>query len=244
MKHNFNYFRHIFSLVVLVHLSLFTTAKQDSASHRPTYRNSITLSLANFSIIGLTDFDPNSIIPPTTVPYIANQFGITATHEVFPRIAVSIAYNAWNANSWLNRHDDYVDEDHDHTFDHRYQPGQRNNEEPGALRFRYAYKMIDVAAVYTYDRFKRHHFSVGAGLSYTWGTNFYVYSKQFNVHNNFEEYIMRTKKEGYAGLLIPVSYDFLFFKERMRMGIQANARKYFGLYSFQIDYGLHVGLNF
>jgi hypothetical protein len=219
----------------------FSHAKGDSVRTKKEYRNTVRLSMANFSILGITKFNLN-MGPPPYWDYIANQFGLNYEHKIDNCISVAIGYSEWNINS--SRSDSHPTAYTSFLYSRRYIKGSRNIDDIGALRHRYGYKMIDAAASYRYDKFRRHKFTGGAGISYTWGTNYYLTHRFFSAYENDYVYYTRKESEGYAGAIIPVRYDFLFLRNRFATGVQGTARKYFGLQSWQIDYGIHLGVNF
>lgn len=236
--------RTLLVLFFAISISLPGLAKTDSSAHnkKREYKNSVMLSIANFSIAGITPFDKNFIFPPYLADYIANQYGIQIEHKLRKPFSVSIGYNAWNL--YTSRTDHEPDPYTSFLYDRRYVKGSRNIDEIGALRHRYGYKMLDAAVTYRYDKFYRHKFSVGMGLSYTRGTNYYLTQRFFSTTENSYVYYTQKTSKSYAGMVLPLRYDLLFFKNRLAVGAQANARKYFGLQSLQIDYGVHVSVNF
>lgn len=232
------------ALLFVLSTCLQSLAKTDSlaASNKREYRNSVILSIANFSIAGITPFDKNFIFPPYVADYIANQYGIQIEHELTGPFRVSMGYHAWNL--FASRTDHEPDPYTSYLYDRRYVKGSRNINETGALRHRHGYKMLDAAVSYRYDKFARHKFSAGMGLSYTWGTNYYLTQRFFSTTENSYVYYTSKTSGNYAGMVLPLRYDLLFFKSILAVGAQVNARKYFGLQSWQIDYGVHLSVNF
>lgn len=217
----------------------FSHAKGDSVRTKKEYRNTVMLSIANFSIVGITPFDRLIF-----TSYISNQIGVNVEHKLSKVCRISLGYNEWNLHPFFEK---IIYDPAPYTsFLHfrQYIKGSRNIDDIGALRHRHGYKMIDAAANYRYDRFRRHKFTGGLGISYTWGTSYYLTHRFFSAYeNNYVDYT-RKEREGYAGAIIPVRYDFLFLRNRLAIGVQGTARKYFGLQSWQIDYGVHLSVNF
>lgn len=232
----------IFLLVLLVGFTHTTHAKRDSVKTGEQYRNTVTLSMANFSIVGITPFDERFVLG-----WIANQFGINVAHRLDNNLALNIGYHAWNISPVFYKGGAYNDPEpfNTHTYDNRYTYGERNHDDVGSLRFRYGYKMVDATIMYRYDKILRHKFAVGAGLSCAWGSNLYVrYKLYYGSQPNDFLFVMNRERKGYAGILLPVRYDYLFSSGKFGIGLQSNARKYFGLQSLQIDYGFHFSVNF
>lgn len=230
-------YKYLASLLLSA-IAFSSFAGTDSISVRKDHKTSVTLSIANFSIAGLTYFDYYMF-----TDYIANQFGVNVEHKVNERLRINIGFNTWNTNAYLNRRADWSDPEEIHLYDYRFPRGQKNIDDVGALRFRYGYKMIDIAVSRRWEHFRKHKFTGGLGLSFTWGTNYYLDHIYFD--NNINDYIyrMHTEVHGYGGVIVPLRYDYLFAKNRMSIGLQTTARKYLGLYSVQVDYGMHVSIN-
>lgn len=215
-------------------------AKADSVdSKKREYRNTVMLSIANFSIVGFTPFDRTVI-----TSYIANQLGVNLEHRVNNSFGYSLGYHEWNLNPFFDKIEYHPEPFTSYLYYRQYIKGSRNIDDIGSLRHRYGYKMIDATANCRYDKFRRHKFSTGAGVSYTWGTNYYLTHRYYSVIVNDFMYYVRKESEGYAGAIIPLRYDLLFLRNRFATGVQGTARKYFGLQSWQIDYGIHLSVNF
>ncbi len=102
---------------------------------------------------------------------------------------------------------------------------------------RHQYKMIDLLLAYRLNVLKRHKISFGIGPSYTWGKNI----------NDDYSLVMPAGKDynaSYWGVAPAISYDYVFLRNRLSIGMDLRVRKYFGWPSEQIDYGLHLGVNF
>lgn len=229
-------------------ISLGYAANSDSVCSRKWLDSSqytVSLSAANFTIAGLTKFYPD--LGPFS-DNIANQFGLSVERRMRKRLYAGVAFAAWNTMRYLDRnytaawnYQDPVSDDHYGDF--RYPVAQPHYDEIGAWRFRHAYKMIDLNALYAYDHFKRHRFTGGLGLSFTWGTNIYLDRILYNPVNNIDLYYFHRETHGYAGVILPFRYDLLFLRGKLATGLQGNVRKYFGIYSVQIDYGVHLNIN-
>lgn len=205
-----------------------------------SHTGTIGVSISNFSIAGITPFDHLMF-----TGYIANQLGAYAEYALYngPRpIKIYFGYNEWNLNPFFDK---ILYEPAPYTsyrFVRQYVQASRNFNEPGALRFRKGYRMADAAATTEY-RIGHHCFTGGLGASLTWGKSYYLEQRYFNTSWNSFMYVMREEQETYVGIFLPVRYDLLFIRDRFAVGVQGSARKYFGLQSLQIDYGVHLAVN-
>lgn len=116
----------------------------------------------------------------------------------------------------------------------------------GTLDIRMAYKMIDFNAFYRYAIVSNNHFiKAGVGASYCWGTNIRVEQRMYPIiigyHGTYRVY---SEKAHYWGLVSQLSYDYVFLKNIVNVGIDLRGRYYFGIPRGQYDYGFHVGINF
>lgn len=115
----------------------------------------------------------------------------------------------------------------------------------GALRAQVGHKMIDLLPAYRLVLSRHDILKAGVGASYCWGLNAYV--NWFSRNPNFPyDYQMTTelRKVSYWGAVTRLSYDHLFFKGVLAIGVGIGARYYPGKPAVQYDYGLHIGFNF
>ena len=102
--------------------------------------------------------------------------------------------------------------------------------------------MFDAFFKYRLKISKKSEVKAGLGLSYTSGINTYYDSLVVTYFERWE--YTHQKKEGYLGVVPSLSYDYAIIRNRFSVGADLRYRKYFGLYSAQIDYGVHLGCNF
>ncbi len=146
----------------------------------------------------------------------------------------------------------------------------------GKLLERYKYHYFDIGVGYQFLHFKKHSLSINGALSLAYGTNLYytfgVWSGGFPEHQIPPEltyFELDRIKEAYFGGALNLKYDYLFWKDRLNIGMNFGARKYLSKknahleikdpnlqhidpnipggrhdFSFQINYGIHVGFNF
>jgi len=243
MKTTIRYTLFLWFALVLCSQTVSANAETLKLGRMPeiiSHTATVGLSISNFSIAGITPFDHLMF-----TGYIANQLGGYAEYALNngPRpLKVYMGYNEWNLHPFFDK---ILYEPAPYTsyrFVRQYVQSSRNFNEPGALRYRKGYRMIDAAANTEY-RTGNHCFTGGVGASLTWGTSYYLEQRYFNTSWNSFMYVMREEKETYFGIFLPVRYDLKFIRDRLSAGIQCSARKYFGLQSVQIDYGVHLAVN-
>ena len=119
-----------------------------------------------------------------------------------------------------------------------------NNTHP--LLFRISYKMWDGYVFYKTDLYKGKHFlNIGAGVSYCWGKNVYLKWYSPPLPGYFDSQVLYTDKfESYWGICPQVSYDYLFLKNRINVGVDIKSRYYFNWPVLQFYTTIHAGVNF
>lgn len=113
------------------------------------------------------------------------------------------------------------------------------------LTSRRGWKFADLEAEY-YKSFKRHKFSIGAGLSYSQTNNSYLERQsikgpdgQYRRENTYFR-----KTESYWGAVFGLHYDYRFWNNRISAGADFKIRVYNNVPHPYDVYGLHVGYNF
>ena len=240
--------RSLFLTSFLLTQAYLLSAHGDTTKTTQNYRNTITFTMSDFGIVGLAKAHLNNrYADPILVLYnLTNQFGIQVERSYQDKFVLGLSYNAWNTNPLLNKYQRMGSSQIEvHDFDRRYPYGEKDYNRIGAQRFRHGYKMIDAVASYRYRFLPRHIVTGGVGASFTFGTNLYVTGKYY-YGSRPEDFLWRTNRvaESYMGFTVPLRYDFLMLHNRVAIGVQGNARKYFGLYSWLIDGGVHVSYNF
>jgi hypothetical protein len=220
IKHVFFSSRLYVSLLILITFP---------ASAQTNYPNSLQFGADNFFYPQLRKFSFG------INENVADQFSLSYERSVCKSFCVSLGFSEWN--SFL--------------FKKEYPVGPivKGNEHgsfaPGTLEWRYKYKMVDAIAMYKHAVTKRHTLSVGPGISYAWGTNVYVDTVFYNTGPPYDALVVSSVKiKHYFGLDATVQYDYSLFKSRVNVGVDFKGRKYFGLNSMQVEYGVHTGVNF
>lgn len=137
----------------------------------------------------------------------------------------------------------------------------------GELLTRYKYHYADLGIGYQVFKFKNHILTINGALSIAHGTN--TYQLHFERTDYAPIISIDNQKETYFGGLIGLKYDYLFWKDRFNIGLNFSARKYLNKnnahleiqdphiqhidpnipggrhsFPFQINYGIHLGVNF
>ena len=224
------------------------SANSDTTKTPKNYRNTITFTMSDFGIVGLANEHMRKRYENVfdALYQLTNQFGIQAERTYQDKFIVGLSYNAWNTIPFMNTNPkNGLPTVEIYDFDRRYPFGEKDYNRIGAQRFRHGYKMIDAVASYRYRFLPRHFVTGGVGASFTFGTNLYVTGKYY-YGGRPEDFLWRTNRvaKSYMGFTVPLRYDFLLLHNRVAIGVQGNARKYFGLYSWLIDGGVHVSYNF
>lgn len=218
------------SMIILLFLLFINFPSSSSAQN--TFNNSLDLSLCNFGY-------------PHLMPL---QFGLEERiADEFAAYYKRKIYKHWNATVGFAEWNTFFDKK-----DILNTPSVLGSIQPtdlkvGYLQWRTKYKMIDLFISHEYTLSKRHVFSAGAGPSYCWGQNTYIdtfYISPFPPPDDDVEIISKTKTANYWGAIGVLSYDYLCIYNRMRIGADIRCRKYFGLNYEEIDYGIHLGVNF
>lgn len=110
-------------------------------------------------------------------------------------------------------------------------------------------RFIDLGGSYIYDIHKRQRLSVSLGFSYAVGRNDYttliIWAPGPPVGmGDLSRYEYDTRWKGYLGGVIAVGYDYLLWKNRINVGVDASLRKYEGDFPLFTNYGFHAGFNF
>lgn len=200
------------------------------------------LIFSTFSVSGQKQYD-NTFKLHTSAFYIAdrmtaynplNQLGVSYERRAYQRFFVSIGYHQWQR--WQNNK--YV--------------GQYEVEEPywayikpvkGTFLARRAYKMADMSILYRHGLPKKHTISGGLGVSYCWGENEYV-DRLFENQPLDQVVYTSFKKVGYWGIVPQLTYDYALLNNHLTVGADIRNRFYVHRTPVQLDYGVHVGVNF
>ncbi len=216
-----NYFR-----VTILSAFLFMITMSYSIAQN-TKTNSLEFVGNNFFIPRILGFQLN------INPNIANQFGVNYTRRISNNVRVLAGYSLWNNFIFnkLNVNGPVV-------------KGSTGEWRKGSLEYRSKYKFVDVACVF-HKEYKKSDFALGAGVSYAVGTNTYIDTIVCNPDPPYDGIIYsHYVREGCWGVVPFFSYDYMVIKKCLSLGGDLKIRKYFNLYSSQIDYGIHVKIHF
>ena len=215
-------------LFMLAMSFLRTTYAQSTSS------NTVIVSDAHF-------YFPKEWQPQFIMPFLALYYGdessVGLEHKVGSNVSIGFTYTTWITNSYLLQ-----------GFYPAGGPeisGGPDYFKSGGLEERRKYKMIDLYLSYRYNRWQRNKLSAGLGLSYSQGINTYTDSVFYASGTNVPFGVTsHSQKAHYFGVISSISYDYMLFHNRVNIGADLKGRKYFKLYSSELDYCLHVGLNF
>src|SRR5690554_3872073 len=225
------------------------------------------LLFANFSIlhaqknnieIGITNYKFSNVLNQPEFPF-NNGYNIKYTRNISNHLNSYINYIFTPTNSSIFISTEQI---------------MFSTESVGKLIGRKAYHYFDLGASYNLFKYKKHTFSTYAGLSIAYGKNEYLsYIEMSKSKSNYEIWIGRRENqevmEAYFGGVIGLKYDYLFWKDRLNIGVNFGARKYLNKnnahleiqdpnlqhidpnipggrhdFPFQINYGIHLGFNF
>ncbi len=138
----------------------------------------------------------------------------------------------------------------------RANPMSENDD--GKLDSREKYHFFDLGVGYQFFNLKNHSISINGALSIAYGTNVYQLYMEAT-----------TRKETYFGGTVNLKYDYVFWKDRLNVGINLGGRKYLSKnnahlemlspnlqhidpnipggrhdFPFHLNYGIHVGFSF
>jgi len=213
----------LFALFCLI--SFNVKGKTDSTQQKLDKNNSIIISVSNFSFPKILRFRLG------ISRNLFDQCGIYYERRIYKQFKATIGYSEWNTLI--------------HEGARPFVPGYIGLMTIGSFQYRQHYKMADIFLSYKYRKCIRHSIDVGIGASYYWGLNTYIDTIFYNPDPPYDaiEY-SKSRKENYWGIVPFVKYDYLLWKNRIGLGADIRLRKYFGLNSAQIDYGIHLSLNF
>jgi hypothetical protein len=122
-------------------------------------------------------------------------------------------------------------------------PGTGEKNDGGGVLTTYSgYRFFDLSGTYTRELNKWHRFTFRQGLSYTTGQNEYIYPTDVFVPTHTLRSELETGK--HFGGVTDISYDYLFWKQRINIGINIGVRYYVGLPWINYTGGMHLGFNF
>jgi hypothetical protein len=214
-------------LVIVLSVSFPALAKNDSVTNHKNY-NTISVIANNYYFPKLYSFqlrlDRN----------IADQFGIYYYRKIYRKLGLSIGYSKWN---------DIIISSH--TLKPATVKGTSDAFHKGSILYRNKYKMCDLILTYEFTLSKRSRLNYGVGVSYTSGKNTVIDSIYFNPNPPYDGIIYtQLQNAEYWGIVPVIKYDYLIYNNRISIGADIRCRKYFALYSVQIDYGVHLAFNF
>ncbi len=213
--------------VLLIMLLPCRVHAQDTTKHAVKRRyNSIIVSNSVIHFPGIEAINKNG----NNYRNLNKQYGIRYERRLNERYSIGYSYESWGVFPFTGFQSG-IDVQ-----------GQRDYQKIGGLKRRTSYYLGDITFSYRYNKFKKDKIMITAGPSLAMGCNVYVNS--MHVVNGKTYYNCDYNWESQIGLLSRVSYDHLFLKGRVGMGVHIACRKYFGLESVQMDYGMHLGLNF
>lgn len=116
----------------------------------------------------------------------------------------------------------------------------------GKMEWRLRYQFCDLTALYKLNILAQRHFlTAGIGVSYAEGVNNYMTSYiQFPPPGWDAEIGYTSHEKHYWGITPTISYDHIFFHDRLIAGFSFKARIYQGLNDKQYDVAAHFGINF
>jgi hypothetical protein len=216
-------------------ISFSSFAKKDSTSAKMDFGNSVIVSAYG-------QFFPKtykywSHIPDILSGDFADVFAISYQRKLYKNLGVGIGYAAWNTNKWMLKNV--------YTDGQAYNDGPINGNiirERGMVETIEAYKMFDLYVTYKYNILNKHKIEAGAGVSRAWGINTVIDTVYILPFDNYV--IAHEQPASYYGVFAFISYDYLLFHNRVAIGYEFKWRRYFGLYSPQLNYGFNVKFNF
>jgi hypothetical protein len=202
---------------------LFLSSLIFSAATQAQYSNSVKLSTNAFYIKDRVHTGSN----------LFNQLGISYERKLYRNIYAQVNYSQWKhwGSEALGKKNGYE------VRELGYQQLVK-----GSLRSRLDYRMVDLSVGYNYSLTGKDQLSAKIGASYCWGTNQYL--RDFWVNPDQDIVIFQsTKEEYYWGTVPQLSYDRLFLKGRINVGVDIKGR-YYAHRTPQYDLGIHIGVNF
>ncbi len=213
-------------------ITLPVKAQTGSFESQGRFKNAITLLCGNYYFPDLHSFEWNVIQP------FSEQFGLSYSRRLNSNFSATICYSKWN--NFLLPNDRMI----------RARPATisvSNEMTRGELLRRQLYKSCDASFDYNYVLNKKSQIKIGVGISYTTGVNEYLDSVvRSAVVPDVSFTYTHKETHSYWGVVPVVSYSYFVFKGRINAGANLKARKYWGLRSssVEVDYGLHIGVNF
>jgi hypothetical protein len=107
------------------------------------------------------------------------------------------------------------------------------------------YNTYDIYGIYTFKLKEKLKMAFKAGPSVTKGENLYLKNVWLRSPEPGSDYYILTtsKKETYFGGIASMSFDYIFWNDRIPVGLDFVSRFYHN-FPFQLNYGLHAGFSF
>ncbi len=142
------------------------------------------------------------------------QLGIYYERKIYNNWRIAAGVSEWNETGFLSIYDGIAGVG-----------GYEPIDKIGSIRMRWSYKMVDVFAMYQYNKFRKHKIKTGLGLSYTHGANDYVDSVYLNPGGGDGILYLHYEKHSYYGIIPFISYDYLCLRNRVALGWDLRVRK-------------------
>lgn len=218
----------ILSLLAIV--CVFSTspklfAQNANSNHSTDYSNTVNFLFGDF------------FIPETTHNgHPITQIGLSYNRRVYKNYHIGIAYLQWTPHPLLTPGDN---------IKVTTIPVYPYVPVIGRMEYRGDYKMIDLYVLYRLGISDNggQKIDFGIGATHNWGIDGYLKSYvQGSVLD--AEVIYENVKENYWGIMPFISYNYFLLKNKVCLGADVRARFYQKWPQPQIDYGLHIGVNF
>lgn len=167
-------------------------------------------------------------------PSLFNQQSISTSIKIYRNIHVDISLLKWNSKNIGLAYPNYISYGYpkDTTMLANWKFRQKN------------YKFLDLLAVYKLSFYDKMNLSVGAGLSYAFGTDNIIYKYYINPSPPNDLLIwVRDSKNKQLGLVMKLNPSYTFLKKRVDIGFILQYR-YYPNTLFQRELGITLGYNF
>ena len=220
------FYKRLLLLTAFIIIAFFANAQDSTCNPKKNFSNSVSITASNYYFPKLYSFSFREIF--------TQQFGFNFEHSFGKNFSLSASYSKWSkflvSNSNLKP---------------AVVKGTFGGWKVGSLMYRYKYQSEDLIVKYKYSLNKKNAIKIGLGISRTSGSSSYVDSIYVNPNPPHDGIIYsHYQKDTYWGYVPTINYDYLLIRNNLSVGADLRCRKYFGLYSVQIDYGIQLAFYF
>lgn len=241
----------IFGLLFLGLLLLTVPAKAQQK------RSSIQINTGGYYLFGYRSLESDHLFDSrgaqANYKNIFAMQGIKYKYRFYKYLSVFAGYSLTNNQhrfyNFGNRVRGFSFEQQGAFYEIKAKYGWYYSDPHGILSERWGYHFFDAGLNYEYSKLGKSRISAELGLSFAYGQNIYITKLVWappmpDGSGDVELGAMRDDHVGYWGAVCGLSYDYIFWNNRLKAGVDIHFRYYEESMPFFMNYGLHVGCDF